>query len=112
MVLRWRGKAGVQVLPVHSGLVNKNFEKIAVKNQGKNNSQVQNVRFNQAQSYKYNIETKELSKITIKNNFANLSVKERKRKFINDLFPIVRDANQNIIEKRHILFEIEKKNKS
>ena len=88
------------------------IEKIAVKNQGKNNSQVQNVRFNQAQSYKYNIETKELSKITIKNNFANLSVKERKRKFINDLFPVVRDANQNIIEKRHILFEIEKKIKA
>jgi uncharacterized FlgJ-related protein len=84
-------------------------EEIANKNEGKNSSQVQNIRFNQAQSYKSNIEIQKFSKKIAKNNFENSSIKDRKKEFIADLFPIIQNANQDIIEKRDILFEITKK---
>ena len=84
-------------------------EEIANKNEGKNSPQVQNIRFNQAQSYKSNIEKLKFSKKITKNNFENFSIKDRKKKFIADLFPIIKNANQDIIEKRDILFEIIKK---
>ena len=44
------------------------IEKIAIKNEGKNNPQIQNIRFNQVQSYKSNIGKQKFSKITVKNN--------------------------------------------
>tara|TARA_Y100000590_G_scaffold463231_1_gene629475 strand:- start:1421 stop:2314 length:894 start_codon:yes stop_codon:yes gene_type:complete len=87
-------------------------EKIANQNQGKNAPQVQNINYNQAQSYKpdpllnkakKNIENKNV------NNFKNLSVKERKQEFISNLLPIIHSANQDIIEKRNLFFKIEKK---
>ena len=84
-------------------------EKIANKNEGKNSPQIQNIRLNQIQSYKSNIEIKKSSTRIVKNNLENFSIKDRKKKFIADLFPIVRSANQDIIEKRNIFFEIEKK---
>jgi Bax protein len=84
-------------------------EKIASKNEGKNNPQIQNIRFNQVQSYKPNIEIQKFSKKISKNNVKTSSVQNRKSEFIADLLPIVRSANQDIIEKRGILFEIIKK---
>ena len=87
-------------------------EKIASKNEGKNNSQIQNIRFNQVQSYKSNLVKQKFSKITIKNNIRIPSVQNRKREFIANLLPIIRSANQDIIEKRNIIFIIEKKIKS
>ena len=90
-------------------ICNSFVEKIANKNEGKNNPQIQNIRFNQAQSYKPNIEIQRFSKKIAKNNFENISVKNKKKKFIADLFPIIHSANQDIIEKRNIFFEIEKK---
>jgi len=87
-------------------------EKIASKNEGKNNPQIQNIRFNQVQSYKSNIEKQKFSKITVKNNIKITSVQKRKREFIANLLPIIRSANQDIIEKRNIFFIIEKKIKS
>ena len=84
-------------------------EKIANKNEGKNSPQIQNIRFNQIQSYKSNIEIKKSSTRIVKNNLENFSIKDRKKKFIADLFPVVHRANQDILEKRNIFFEIEKK---
>ena len=84
-------------------------EKIANKNEGKNSPQIQNIRFNQIQSYKSNIEIKKSSTRIVKNNLENFSIKDRKKKFIANLFPVVHSANQDILEKRNIFFEIEKK---
>ena len=84
-------------------------EKIANKNEGKNSPQIQNIRLNQIQSYKSNIEIKKSSTRIVKNNLENFSIKDRKKKFIADLFPVVHSANQDILEKRNIFFEIEKK---
>ena len=85
------------------------IEKIANENEGKNNPQVQNIRFNQAQSYKHNIEIKKGSKKVVKKNFENISIQDKKKFFIANLLPIVESANQDIIEKRKLFFEIEKK---
>ena len=68
--------------------------------------QVENLRFNQAQYYKSNIEVQKFSKKVAKNNFENSSIKDRKKEFIADLLPIIQNANQDILEKRGILFEI------
>ena len=84
-------------------------EKIANKNEGKNSPQIQNIRLNQIQSYKYNIEIKKSSTRIVKNNLENFSIKDRKKNFIAELFPVIHSANQVIIEKRNIFFEIEKK---
>ena len=84
-------------------------EKIANKNEGKNSPQIQNIRLNQIQSYKSNIEIKKSSTRIVKNNLENFSIKDRKKKFIANLFPVIHSANQDIIEKRNIFFEIEKK---
>ena len=84
-------------------------EKIAIKNEGKNSLQIQNIRLNQVQNYKSNIEIKKSSTRIVKNNLENFSIKDRKKKFIANLFPVVHSANQDIIEKRNIFFEIEKK---
>ena len=84
-------------------------EKIANKNEGKNSPQIQNIRLNQVQNYKSNIEIKKNSTRIVKNNLENFSIKDRKKKFIADLFPVIHSANQDIIEKRNIFFEIEKK---
>ena len=84
-------------------------EKIANKNEGKNSPQIQNIRLNQVQNYKSNIEIKKSSTRIVKNNLENFSIKDRKKKFIADLFPVVHSANQDILEKRNIFFEIEKK---
>ena len=51
----------------------------------------------------------EFSTKTAKNDLENISVKDKKKKFISDLFPVIQNANQDIIEKRNIFFEIEKK---
>ena len=85
------------------------IEKIANKNEGKNNSQIQNIRFNQAQSYKPIGKIEESLKQNVKNNFESLTIEKRKKYFIVNLFPVIHKANQNIIEKRNIFFEIEKK---
>ena len=85
------------------------IEKIAIKNEGKNNPQIQNIRFNQVQSYKSSEEIKKSSKISIKNNFENFSLQERKKNFITALLPIIQKANQDILEKRIFFFKIEKK---
>ena len=84
-------------------------EKIANKNEGKNSPQIQNIRLNHVQNYKSNIEIKKSSTRIVKNNLENFSIKDRKKKFIADLFPVVHSANQDILEKRNIFFEIEKK---
>ena len=84
-------------------------EKIANKNEGKNSPQIQNIRLNQIQSYKSNIEIKKSSTRIVKNNLEKFSIEERKKNFIADLFPVIHSANQDIIEKRNIFFEIEKK---
>ena len=84
-------------------------EKIASKNEGKNNPQIQNIRSNQVQSYKNNIEIKKRSKKIVKNNFENISIQDKKKFFIANLFPIIQSANQDIFEKRNLFFEIEKK---
>ena len=84
-------------------------EKIANKNEGKHSPQIQNIRLNQVQNYKSNIEIKKISTRIVKNNLENFSIKDRKKKFIANLFPVVHSANQDIIEKRNIFFEIEKK---
>ena len=84
-------------------------EKIANKNEGKNSPQIQNIRLNQVQNYKSNIEIKKSSTRIVKNNLENFSIKDRKKKFIAELFPVIHSANQDIIEKRNIFFEIEKK---
>ena len=85
------------------------IEKIANKNEGKNNPQIQNIRSNQVQSYKNNIEIKKRSKKIVKNNFENISIQDKKKFFIANLFPIIQSANQDIFEKRNLFFEIEKK---
>ena len=84
-------------------------EKIANKNEGKNSPQIQNIRLNQVQNYKSNIEIKKSSTRIVKNNLENFSIKDRKKNFIANLFPVIHSANQDIIEKRNIFFEIEKK---
>ena len=84
-------------------------EKIANKNEGKNSPQIQNIRLNQVQNYKSNIEIKKSSTRIVKNNLEKFSIEERKKNFIADLFPVIHSANQDIIEKRNIFFEIEKK---
>ena len=84
-------------------------EKIANKNEGKNSPQIQNIRLNQVQNYKSNIEIKKSSTRIVKNNLENFSIKDRKKKFIAHLFPVIYSANQDIMEKRNIFFEIEKK---
>ena len=68
-------------------------EKLANKNEGKNNSQIQNVRFNQAQSYALVKKINKISAKDISNNFKNLSVKEKKQRFIAELFPIIHMQN-------------------
>ena len=85
------------------------IEKIAIKNEGKNNPQIQNIRFNQVQSYKSSEEIKKSSKISIKNNFESFSLEERKKNFITYLLPIIKKANQDILEKRIFFFKIKKK---
>ena len=85
------------------------IEKIANKNEGKNNPQLQNIKFNQVQGYKPNIKIGQKSKLNQKNNFKNLSVKQKKQYFIAQLFPIIHNANQDILADRILFFEIEKK---
>ena len=85
------------------------IQKIAYKNEGKNYSQVQNMRFNQTQSNKFNQGIEESIKINAKNDSSNYSVAERKKYFIANIFPILHKANQDILLKRNIFFEIEKK---
>ena len=85
------------------------IEKIAIKNEGKNNPQIQNIRFNQVQSYKSSEEIKKSSKISIKNNFESFTLQERKENFITDLLPIIKKANQDILEKRTFFFKVKKK---
>ena len=99
----------IAVFCVTFAIFNFFVEKIASKNEGKNNPQIQNIRFNQVQSYKSNIEIKKSSTRIVKNNLENFSIKDRKKKFIADLFPVIHSANQDIIEKRNIFFKIEKK---
>ena len=85
------------------------IQKIAYKNEGKNYSQVQNMRFNQTQSNKFNQGIEESIKKIAKNDSSNYSVAERKKYFIANIFPILHKANQDILLKRNIFFEIEKK---
>ena len=99
----------IAVFCVTFAIFNFFVEKIANKNEGKNSPQIQNIRLNQIQSYKSNIEIKKSSTRIVKNNFENFSIEDRKKKFIADLFPVIHSANQDIIEKRNIFFEIKKK---
>ena len=85
------------------------IQKIAYKNEGKNYSQVQNMRFNQTQSNKFNQGIEESIKINAQNDSSNYSVAEKKKYFIANIFPILHKANQDILLKRNIFFEIEKK---
>ena len=85
------------------------IQKIAYKNEGKNYPQLQNMRFNQTQSNKFNQGIEESIKINAQNDPSNYSVAERKKYFIANIFPILHKANQDILLKRNIFFEIEKK---
>ena len=85
------------------------IQKLAYQNEGKNYPQVQNMRFNQVQSDKFNKVIEESKKINVKNDFSNYTVAERKKYFIANIFPILHKANQDILIKRNIFFEIEKK---
>jgi len=85
------------------------IQKIAYKNEGKNYPQLQNMRFNQTQSNKFNQGIEESIKINAKNDSSNYTVAERKKYFIANIFPILHKANQDILLKRNIFFEIEKK---
>ena len=85
------------------------IQKLAYQNEGKNYPQVQNMRFNQVQSNKFNKVIEENKKINVKNDFSNYTVAERKKYFIANIFPILHKANQDILIKRNIFFEIEKK---
>ena len=85
------------------------IQKIAYNNQGKNYPQVQNIRFNQVQSNKFQPEIEESLKINVKNDPSNYTIAERKKYFIANIFPILHKANQDILIKRNIFFEIEKK---
>ena len=99
----------IAVFCVTFAIFNFFVEKIASKNEGKNNPQIQNIRFNQVQSYKSSEEIKKSSKISIKNNFESFSLEERKKNFITYLLPIIKKANQDILEKRIFFFKVEKK---
>ena len=85
------------------------IQKLAYQNEGKNYPQVQNMRFNQVQSDKFNKVIEESKKINVKNNISNYTVAERKKYFIANIFPILHKTNQDILIKRNIFFEIEKK---
>ena len=85
------------------------IQKLAYQNEGKNYPQVQNMRFNQVQSNKFNKVIEENKKINVKNDFSNYTVAERKKYFIANIFPILHKTNQDILIKRNIFFEIEKK---
>ena len=85
------------------------IQKIAYKNEGKNYPQLQNMRFNQTQSNKFNQGIEESIKINAQNDSSNYSVAEKKKYFIANIFPILHKANQDILLKRNIFFEIEKK---
>ena len=85
------------------------IQKLAYQNEGKNYPQVQNMRFNQVQSDKFNKVIEESKKINVKNDFSNYTVAERKKYFIANIFPILHKTNQDILIKRNIFFEIEKK---
>ena len=85
------------------------IQKIAYQNEGKNYPQVLNTRFNQIQSNKYNEVKQESIKINPKYTTSEYSVTEKKKYFIDNIFPSLHKANQNILEKRKIFFEIEKK---
>tara|TARA_B100001013_G_C24600331_1_gene438569 strand:- start:775 stop:1503 length:729 start_codon:yes stop_codon:yes gene_type:complete len=67
------------------------------------------MRFNQTQSNKFNQGIEESIKINAQNDPSNYSVAERKKYFIANIFPILHKANQDILLKRNIFFEIEKK---
>jgi len=85
-------------------------EKLAMKNEGKNSPQIVNVKSNQVQSYK---SEKEIKKQVVKENnkkdFKNVSIKEKKKIFIANLLPVIHSANQDILKKRALFFQIEKK---
>ena len=55
------------------------IQKIAYNNQGKNYPQVQNIRFNQVQSNKFQPEIEESLKINVKNDPSNYTIAERKK---------------------------------
>ena len=85
------------------------IEKIAVKNQGKNNPQVVDINLNQVQSYKPKELTIKETKPIVQKKLDNVPIETRKKDFIAELLPIVHNANQNIIKKREQLFNIERK---
>ncbi len=85
------------------------IQKIAYQNEGKNYSKVLNIRFNQIENNKYNEVKEENIKINAKYTILNYSVAERKKYFIDNILPSLHKANQEILEKREIFFEIEKK---
>ena len=84
-------------------------EKIANKYEGKNNPQVQNIRFNHAQSYESEKNINSIVNKNINSNFKNLTIKEKKKQFITNLLPIIHSANYDILKKRDLFFKIEKK---
>jgi len=87
-------------------------EKIANKYEGKNNSQIQHIRFNQAQSYEYEKNINRNLKKNVNSNFQNLTIQEKKKQFIGNLLPIIQSANYDILKKRDLFFKIEKKIKN
>ena len=80
------------------------IQKIAYKNEGKNYSQVQNMRFNQTQSNKFNQGIEESIKINAQNDSSNYSVAEKKKNFIANIFPILHKPNQDIFVKKKYFF--------
>ena len=84
-------------------------EKIANKYEGKNNPQVQNIRFNHAQSYESEKNINSIVNKNINSNFKKLTIKEKKKQFIANLLPIIQNANYDILKKRDLFFKIEKK---
>ena len=88
------------------------IQKLAYQNEGKNYPQALNAKFEQIENNKYN-EVSKVSKESIKINTeyatSNYSIAERKKDFIANIFPALHKANQDILVKRNIFFEIEKK---
>ena len=89
------------------------IENLANKNEGKNFSSSEKSRFNQTQSNNFikKIDSKKMAVLPVKNK-EYISVSEKKKRFINSLLPIVKDTNLEILEKRNVLFHIDKKIKN
>ena len=84
-------------------------ENIANRNEGKNSAEFSTLRSNQTQSHNFTKYFNRTSPENVRNKLEKISPYERKKDFINSMLPIIKNANQSILEKRDFLFIIEKK---